>query len=78
LSESVKGYSLIRSPDWNAELAGHITFGYVVNPIMKSEIDTFLDILNKFNDHFKPIEFELTQGEVTAFSDMNHYSVVPT
>jgi hypothetical protein len=49
-----------------------------VNPMTKSEIDTFLDILKKFNDHFEPIEFELTQGEVTAFYDMDHYSVVPT
>ncbi len=77
LTASVRGYCLVRDPDWNEMLTGHITFGYVVNPMMKSEIDTFLDILKKSNEHFRSIEFEITQGEVTAFSDMDHYFVIP-
>lgn len=78
LTRKVPGYSVIRGPNWNKRLAGHITFGYVVNPMTEPEINVFLRILKNFNRQFKSIEFELTQGEVTAFSDMDNYSVVST
>lgn len=50
LVENVAGYSAIRPPDWNKKLAGHITFGYVVNPMAEQEVDSFLAILREFND----------------------------
>jgi hypothetical protein len=70
-------YALVREPLWNDNLAGHITLGYVVKPMSHVEIDRLLGILQEFHKRFIPIEFELTQGEVTAFTDMDHYSVVP-
>ena len=78
LVNNVNGYFVIRGPDWKKKLAGHITFGYIVNSMTAPEIDRFLGILKNFNEKFESIEFELTEGEVTAFSDMNHYSAVIT
>ena len=76
LCDQVCGYSTVRKRDWDGELAGHITFGYFVNPLEEREIDALLDYLRDFKQGFTPIEFQLTQGEVTRFSDMDHYEVV--
>lgn len=77
LVEEVAGYSVIRNDDWNQTLSGHITFGYIVNSLTDEEIEIYLERLKTFNDGFKPISFELTQGEVTQFTDMDNYTVVP-
>jgi hypothetical protein len=76
LIQSVPGYSIVRGPDWDGKLAGHITFGYVVKPLVADEIDRFLSVVKDFNGSFQPLVFELTQGEVTRFTDMDHYSAV--
>jgi hypothetical protein len=76
LGENVNGYWTVRKKSWNDKLSGHITFGYVVNPLDEPDIKAFLDILKRFNDRFDPMKFELTQGEVTRFTDMDHYFVV--
>ncbi len=76
LVDTVPGYKFIRNKDWYQTIAGHITFGYIVNTMNKGEIDVFLDKLEEFNKKFQPISFELTQGEVTEFKDMDNYSVV--
>lgn len=75
LIDRVDGYSVIRGKDWDEKLAGHITFGYVVNSMSEPEIDTFLDKMSKFDEEFQKqeIEFDLTQGEVTIFTDMDRY-----
>ena len=77
LVAQVDGYSIVRRPDWDRKLSGHITFGYVVNPVTGPEIDLFIDILENFNAQFRSIEFDISLGEVTQFTDMNHYFVVP-
>jgi hypothetical protein len=69
-------YALVRDSAWNRNLSGHITLGYVVKPLTVQEIDPFLRIIREFNERFIPIDFDLTQGEVTAFTDMDHYFVV--
>ncbi len=35
-----------------------------------------LDFVDEFNAGFSPIEFVLTQGEVTRFTDMDTYRVI--
>jgi hypothetical protein len=76
LCDKVNGYSTVRERDWDSKLSGHLTFGYFVNPLQEREIEALLDCLIDFNQRFTPIEFQLTQGEVTRFSDMDHYEVV--
>ncbi|KPA11737.1 hypothetical protein MHK_008088 [Candidatus Magnetomorum sp. HK-1] len=76
LIDNVKEYSVIRDNNWDKTLAGHITLGYVVNSMTENQVDIFLDIMRKCNEVFQPISFNLTQGEVTEFTDMDHYSVI--
>jgi len=76
LVKEVLGYSVIRNEDWNATLSGHITLGYIVNVMTNEEIEIYLEKLKAFNDGFQSISFELTQGEVTRFTDMDNYAVV--
>ncbi len=76
LCDKVRGYSTVRGQDWDRQLSGHITLGYFVNPLQECEIDVLLDFLRDFNQKFAPIEFQLTQGEVTRFTDMDHYEVI--
>ncbi len=73
LLENVEGYSVVRGENWNSSLAGHITFAYIIDSMAEKQIDALIDVLKEFNERFEPIEFECTQGEVTAFSDMDHY-----
>ncbi|MFA5437827.1 MAG: PEP/pyruvate-binding domain-containing protein, partial [Candidatus Omnitrophota bacterium] len=60
-------------------LAGHITIGYTMRVLSVEEICRFVETLKAINDKFKAggeysgITFELTQGAVTQFVDMNHY-----
>lgn len=68
-------YQLIR-PSWNGGHSHHITLGYVIDAMTDVEIDQFLRVLKEFNEKFTPVPFTLTQGEVTGFSDMDHYSSV--
>jgi hypothetical protein len=63
----------VRPPEWDRLLSPHLTIGYVVQPFAEDEIETFLQAIREFNEAFEPIVFELTQGEVTAFLDMDHY-----
>jgi len=76
LVKEVAGYSFIRNDDWNQTLSGHITFGYIVNSLTDEEIEIYLERLKAFNDGFEPISFELTQGEVMQFADMDNYAAV--
>jgi hypothetical protein len=76
LYENVPGYCHVRSKDWNEELRGHITLAYIVNPLTDTETDLFIAILRDINATFQPVEFCLTPGEVTAFTDMDHYAPV--
>ncbi len=76
LCDNVSGYPTVRERDWDRDLSAHITFGYFVNPLQEPEIACFLDILRNFNQGFSPIEFQLTQGEVTRFTDMDHYEAI--
>lgn len=76
LAKEVLGYSVIRNENWNTALSSHITLGYIVDIMTDEEIDIFLEKLRWFNNEFQPISFELTQGEVTEFADMNNYDVV--
>ncbi len=81
LSKVGDGYKLVR-PELGS-LAGHITIGYVMNPPTSSvDVEKFIDVLKQINKKFENggeysgIEFELTQGELTQFLDMNHYMPV--
>jgi len=76
LCNKLNGYSTVRKRDWDSKLSGHLTFGYFVIALQEREIEALLDCLGDFNQRFTPIEFQLTQGEVTRFSDMDHYEVV--
>lgn len=76
LIENVEGYSIMRGPDWNRPIAAHITLGYPLNPMTKKEVDKFLSIFEVLNKDFRPIKFNLTQGEVMSFTDMNNYQLV--
>jgi len=76
LLEHVTGYSAVRDADWNKKLSGHITFAYVIDRMTEQEIDTLINVLRDFNAQFKPITFQCTQGEVTAFVDMDHYAPI--
>jgi len=76
LIDNVNGYLVVRKASWDQKLSGHITLGYVVSPMNEVEIDGFLEVMKKFNEEFNPIQFDLTQGEVTRFTDMDNYSVV--
>jgi hypothetical protein len=76
LCDKVRGYPTVRERDWDRKLSGHITFGYFVNPLQEPEVDRLLDFLRDFNQRFTAIKFQLTQGEVTRFIDMDHYKVV--
>jgi hypothetical protein len=72
----VDGYSYVRAPEWNRALSAHLTVGYVVKAFDQKQIDTFIAVLKKFNESFQPISFELTQGEVTEFRNMDDYRPV--
>ncbi len=76
LCDKVSGYSSVREQNWDRILNGHITLGYFVNSLQEREVDALLDFLSDFNRRFTPIEFQLTQGEVTRFSDMDHYKAI--
>lgn len=76
LTERVPGYSTVRPSEWRKKLSTHVTLGYVVRPLSREGIDRFIDFAKGFNSRFVSIRLELTQGEVTRFSDMDHYSVV--
>ena len=80
LVENVDGYKIIvRNKKSVGKLAGHITIGYTMTNLSEDEIAKYVQLLRKFNDKFKDggefagLEFELTQGEITQFVDMNHY-----
>jgi len=76
LIENVTGYCLVRGKSQYRELSAHITLGYIVNPMTEEEIDAFLEVLRNSNQAFASIPFQLTQGEVTQFTDMDHFSEV--
>jgi hypothetical protein len=76
LLEQVNGYSAVRDAGWNSRLAGHITFGYIIDRMTEQEIDALMNVLRTFNEDFVPITFQCTQGEVTAFADMDRYAPV--
>lgn len=76
LIDNVDGYLAVRKASWDQRLSAHITFGYVVNPMSTAEVDEFLKVMKKFNGALQPIQFELTQGEVTGFTDMDNYYVI--
>jgi hypothetical protein len=76
LIDNVDGYLVIRKANWVQRLSGHITIGYVVNTMNEKEIDTFLSVMCEFNNKFEVLPINLTQGEVTRFTDMDNYFVI--
>jgi len=70
-------YEGIRKRTWNSGLRAHITLGYIVNAFDSiAQVDHFVETMRDLNDTFVAIPFDLTQGEVTRFSDMDEYEVV--
>jgi hypothetical protein len=76
LIDNVDGYLAVRKASWDQKLSAHITFGYVVNSMTEGEIDSFLGVMKAFNGEFQSIEFDLSQGEITQFVNMNSYSPI--
>ena len=72
-----EGYKLVREKV--GSLSSHITLGYTMNSISEEEIEKFIDVLKGINEKFDDngeyaeIEFDLTQGEVTQFKNMDCY-----
>ena len=72
----VPAYEKFRSAKWTGRLAAHITIGYFVEPLTEAEIDRLLVTVKQLNKRFEEIEFELSEGEVASFEDMDHYQPV--
>jgi len=76
LEDEIPGYSLVRDMRRGKKLSPHITFSYLVNKIDgQTELEKLIDIFKEMNEEFAkdPSKVLLTQGEVTAFDDMDHY-----
>ena len=76
LCHEVPAYEEFRSAKWTGRLAAHITMGYFVEPLTEPEIGRLLGTMMQLNKRFEEVEFELSEGEVTSFDDMDHYQPV--
>ncbi len=81
LEENVIGYkNFVRQEV--GDPAAHLTFGYTMKNLSEEEIVAYISVLEGINEDFSEggkfsgIEFNMTQGEVTAFSDMDHFKAV--
>jgi hypothetical protein len=71
--ESVPGYSRIRVADWRPTWTPHITVAYQVHPVEEHEIDRLTATIAQINAAFVARRFEVNQGEVTRFDDMDTF-----